>query len=86
MPFNSLIARDWENPAERYMNIYKQYEDAECPLPDDGIAHFVYFARDRESLRNHEFLSNIRFQGGPDHVSLASAGTEPRGLRLLRDP
>ena len=63
MSFNSLIARDWENPAERYMNIYKQYEDAECPLPDDGIAHFVYFARDREALRNHEFLSNIRFQG-----------------------
>ena len=62
----SLIAQNsqgWENPSEKYMDAYKKYLGASCPLPKDEIAHFAYFARDREALRNHAFLSNPRFQG-----------------------
>lgn len=53
----------WQNPSERYLNAYKQYEDAECPIANDTIKHFVYFARDREAIHNHPFLKNARFYG-----------------------
>ncbi len=53
----------WENPADRYINAYKQYLDAACPLEKDSIKHFIYFARDRELIHNHPFLNVQRIVG-----------------------
>ncbi len=53
----------WENPANRYIDAYKQYLDATCPLEKDSIKHFVYFARDREAIHNHAFLKVERLVG-----------------------
>lgn len=53
---------EWDNPSERYLNAYKMYEDAKCPIPPDSIKHFVYFARDREAIRKHPFLNHSRWQ------------------------
>lgn len=52
-----------ENPSERYIDAYLQYTDATCPLSDDDIDHFVYFARDRDGMRDHKFLELSHFQG-----------------------
>ena len=52
-----------ENHADRYMQSYKNYEAAHCPIVDDNIKHFVYFARDRNSLVNHPLLTHERFDG-----------------------
>ena len=52
-----------ENPANRYLDAYKQYLNATCPLKPDSIKHFVYFARDRELIHNHPFLNIQRFVG-----------------------
>jgi len=52
-----------ENPSERYSNSYKTYVDAQCPIAQDEIKHFVYFARDREAIHNHPFLNHSRFEG-----------------------
>ncbi len=56
-------AEGWENPAEKYINAYKKYLNATCPIPKNDIKHFVYFARDRELIKNHLLLSHSRFKG-----------------------
>ena len=56
-------AEPWQNPAERYLDAYKAYVDAPMPIPPDDIKHFVYFARDRDSLTGHPLLSHPRFDG-----------------------
>jgi hypothetical protein len=53
-----------EKNANRYMDAYKQYWDATCPVEVDSIKHFGYFARDREAIYNHPFLKLERFVGG----------------------
>ena len=53
----------WSDPSERYANAYKKYIDAECPIKEDDLKHFVYFARDREAVRDHPFLGSRRFEG-----------------------
>ena len=53
----------WNNPSERYANEYQKYADAECPIKEDDIKHFVYFARDRKAVHDHPFLRNRRFAG-----------------------
>ena len=53
----------WENPSERYLDAYKKYTEASCPIPRDEIKHFVYFARDREAIHEHPFLDHPRFEG-----------------------
>lgn len=52
-----------DNPANRYIDAYKQYLDATCPLEKDSIKHFIYFARDREQIHNHPFLKVQRIVG-----------------------
>lgn len=52
-----------EDPANRYLDAYKKYLSATCPLKPDSITHFVYFARDRELIHNHPFLDTRRFTG-----------------------
>lgn len=51
------------NLADRYVNAYKQYLGASCPLEKDSIKHFVYFARERQAIRDHSFLKVARFEG-----------------------
>ena len=53
----------WKNPSERYADAYKKYTEAVCPIPQDEIRHFVYFARDREAIHGHPFLNHSRFEG-----------------------
>ena len=52
-----------DNQAKRYVDAYKQYLDAACPLEKDSIKHFVYFSRDRELIHNHRFLKVQRIAG-----------------------
>jgi hypothetical protein len=52
-----------ENPSNRYLEAYKKYLSAACPLKPDSIKHYVYFARDRELIHNHPFLTIQRFEG-----------------------
>lgn len=52
-----------KNRSERYMDAYKKYSDATCPIKKDSIQHFVYFARDRELIKDHPFLSHSLFKG-----------------------
>ena len=52
-----------QNAAERYVNVYKNYLDSVLSVKNDGIKHFVYFARDRESMVNHPFLEIPYFVG-----------------------
>lgn len=41
--------------SDRYLDAHKKYPDATCPLAQDSILHYVYFARDRELIHNHPF-------------------------------
>ena len=59
----SAYAQEWENPSEKYKDAYKKYLNVVCPVPKDSIKHFVYFARDRESLFNHPLLTHPMFEG-----------------------
>lgn len=52
-----------ENPGNRYIDAYKQYVDASCPIINDSIKHFVYFARERELIHHHPFLKVQRIVG-----------------------
>jgi len=58
-----LIYGQGEISSSRYINAYKQYLNAACPLGNDSIKHFVYFANEREAIRNHPFLKVGRFTG-----------------------
>lgn len=49
--------------SERYIEAYKKYLDATCPIKKDSIQHFVYFARDRELIKEHPFLTHSMFKG-----------------------
>ncbi len=59
----NMASAQWDNPADKYKDAYKKYLNATCPLKEDNIKHFVYFARDRESIHNHPFLEVERFTG-----------------------
>jgi len=56
-------AADWENPADRYADAYRQFLDASCPLADGDVRHFMYVARDRGRLRGHAMLDEPRIAG-----------------------
>jgi hypothetical protein len=60
---NSVIAADWQNPADKYKDAHTAYDTAECPISRSNIQHFVYFARDRASLRDHVLLTHPAFSG-----------------------
>lgn len=49
--------------ADRYLNAYKKYENATCPIKKNNIKNFVYFSRDRDAIKDHPFLKNPRFEG-----------------------
>lgn len=50
-------------PSDRYLDAYKKYTGATCPLKPDSIKHFVWFAREREMIHDHPFLNIKRFAG-----------------------
>lgn len=51
------------NLSDRYIDAYKKYLTASCPVEKDSIQHFVYFAKDRELIKDHPFLSHSMFKG-----------------------
>lgn len=55
--------QQWQDPTEKYEHAYKKYLNEPCPIPDDGIKHFVYFTRDREAIKNHPLLTHPMLQG-----------------------
>lgn len=59
----TTISQASDNPSEKYLNAHKEYSAASCPLEADNITHFVYFARDRASIRDHPLLKNDRLSG-----------------------
>ncbi|MEO1451633.1 MAG: hypothetical protein AAFV07_19040 [Bacteroidota bacterium] len=60
---SNIFAQKWQNPSEKYLDAYKQYLNAPCPIPEDNIKHFVYFARDRRAIKGHPLLTHPRFAG-----------------------
>ncbi len=58
-----IISAQSENISKRYLDAYKQYLSATCPIEEDGIKHFAYFSRDRELIHDHPFLNIERFEG-----------------------
>jgi len=58
-----IFAQVEKKSGNRYIDAYKQYLDATCPLEKDSIKHFVYFSRDRELIHNHPFLKIPRIAG-----------------------
>lgn len=71
-----IVFGQFENEANRYIDAYKQYLSASCPLAEDSIRHFVYFSRDRELIHDHPFLGNERFAGA--QIMYAWKQLEPR--------
>lgn len=61
--YNVISAQNWKNPSGKYKDAYQKYLKAMCPIAQDSIRHFVYFSRDRESIRNHSFLKHYAFKG-----------------------
>jgi hypothetical protein len=51
------------NRSDRYADAYKKYLTAACPVEKDSIQHFVYFAKDRELIKDHPLLSHAMFKG-----------------------
>ena len=63
MSIPSVSALAWDNPGDRYLDAHKKYADATCPIEKGDMAHFVYFARDREAIRDHALLTSDSFAG-----------------------
>ncbi len=61
--FTPIKAQEQVKPSEKYMNVYKKYLNAVCPITKDSIQHFVYFARDREAIIDQPLLGHPMFQG-----------------------
>ena len=85
--YTSANSQDWQNPAEKYMDAYKKYLKATCPVSKDSIQHFVYFARDRESIINHPLLQHPMFKGAQIMYSWKDFETEKGryDFSLLKD-
>jgi hypothetical protein len=59
LPTNAQVKKQ----SERYLNVYKNYLGATCPIEKNNIQHFVYFERDRTAIKNHALLSHSMFKG-----------------------
>ncbi len=59
----STSAQKQGNPSEKYKDAYKKYLDAPCPKEETSIKHFVYFSKDRASIKNHPLLVVPQFKG-----------------------
>lgn len=56
-------AQNWQNPANKYLDSYKAYLSAVCPIPQSNIQHFVYFAGNRSAVKGHPLLYHPTFKG-----------------------
>ena len=65
-----------KNRSERYIDAYKKYLNAACPVEKDSIQHFVYFAKDRELMHDHPFLTHSMFKGA--QIMYAWRDLEPK--------
>ncbi|WP_109300019.1 hypothetical protein [Aquimarina sp. AU474] len=64
LTFYGLVhGQNWNNSANRYLEEYKKYQDANCPISTDSIKHFVYFLKERKQIIDHPFLTHSRFLG-----------------------
>lgn len=63
------------DPSERHSEAYKKYQGASSPIASDSIRNFVYFARERDAIRDHPFLKADRFVGA--QIMYAWAQLEP---------
>ena len=79
---NPLHAQNWQNPAERYLEAYKKYLKAACPIAEDSIQHFVYFSRDRAAIVDHPFLHHPRFKGAQIMYSWKELEPEKGGYQF----
>ena len=61
--WQSGYAQKKGDKSEKYIDAYKKYLSAACPVVKDSIQHFVYFARDREDIIDHPLLRHPMFQG-----------------------
>lgn len=59
----SALMAETSNPANRYLEEYKNHLAAECPIGESDIKHFVYFSRDRAAIRKHSMLKHSRISG-----------------------
>ena len=59
----SICLAKTTNPVDRYKHEYKNHQDATCPIENNEIKHFVYFAIDRQSIKSHPFLKAEDFSG-----------------------
>ncbi|MBS1948219.1 MAG: hypothetical protein JST47_10670 [Bacteroidetes bacterium] len=62
-PFYGHLNAQEKNFSERYMEVYKKYSDAACPIKKDNIKHFVYFGKKRKLIIGHPFLLHSIFIG-----------------------
>ncbi|MES2777335.1 MAG: hypothetical protein V4722_24365 [Bacteroidota bacterium] len=58
-----VTAQENRNKSDQYVDAYKKYLNATCPIVKDSIHHFVYFSRDRENIIDHPLLQHPRFEG-----------------------
>jgi hypothetical protein len=61
--FIMLFTSAFSQGGGKYADAYKKYLNASCPITKDSIQHFVYFARDREAIIGHPFLTHPMFKG-----------------------
>ena len=61
--FIMLFTSTFSQGGGKYADAYKKYLNASCPITKDSIQHFVYFARDREAIIGHPFLTHPMFKG-----------------------
>jgi len=61
--FSGNLYGQSHSSSDRYIEAHRKYLDAACPLEQDSILHFVYFARNREIIHDHPFLKIERFTG-----------------------
>ena len=60
--FIMLFTSTFSQGGGKYADAYKKYLNASCPITKDSIQHFVYFARDREAIIVHPFLTHPMFK------------------------
>lgn len=71
----NVHAAKWDNPVDRYANEYKQHINATCPIAQNQIQHFVYFAKDRAAIKDHPLVNSPRFAGA--QIMYAWSDLEP---------
>ncbi|MGR3810323.1 hypothetical protein [Jiulongibacter sp. NS-SX5] len=59
----AALAQEWKNPAEKYSDVHKKYRQESCPIERGNIKNFIYFSKDRASIKEHPFLRHSAFKG-----------------------